>query len=63
MFEPLILDDELEEVLRSVDNLIIDQNMTLVEDTILEKKITKTRRGQCEAFWFEQKGQPPSVAM
>ena len=37
-FEPSILDDELEEILPSVDDLFIDRKMMLAEDIILEKK-------------------------
>lgn len=42
-FEPSMPNDKLEEVLPLVNNLIIDQEMILVEETILE--ITKMHRG------------------
>lgn len=41
-FELSMLDDELE-ILLTVDDLVIDQKMMLVEDTILEKITRRTR--------------------
>ena len=37
-----MLDDGLEEILPLVGDLVIDQEMTLVDDTIMEKKIIET---------------------
>lgn len=55
-------DDKPNNMLSSIEDLVIDQEKPLEEDIIIEKKSTTTRRGIKIIFRIWHKGQKPSVA-
>ncbi|KAL6217406.1 hypothetical protein ACLB2K_010623 [Fragaria x ananassa] len=64
LFEPPLLNDngDNKTVLPSVEDLWFDQEDPLVEDCILERKVTTTRKGERTAFLIGRAGQVPSKA-
>ncbi|KAA8538962.1 hypothetical protein F0562_025654 [Nyssa sinensis] len=50
LFEPFMLYSEPQEMLPSIDDLVVERETSLTEDTILEKKVTTTRHGNRESF-------------
>ncbi|KAA8518207.1 hypothetical protein F0562_015681 [Nyssa sinensis] len=62
LFEPSMLDGEPQETLPSIDDLVVERETSLPEDTILEKKVTTTRHGDRESFRIGRQGQCPSKA-
>ncbi|KAA8534380.1 hypothetical protein F0562_031869 [Nyssa sinensis] len=62
LFEPSMLDGEPQEMLPSIDDLVVERETSLTEDTILEKKVTITRHGDRESFRIGRQGQCPSKA-
>lgn len=40
----------------------MEREISLAKDTIVEKKLTTTRRGDIESFWIGLQGQYPSKA-
>ena len=65
LFEPPLLDDDGDNktVLPSVEDLWFDREDPLVEDCILERKVTTTRKGERTAFLIGRAGQVPSKEM
>ncbi|KAL6134086.1 hypothetical protein ACLB2K_066319 [Fragaria x ananassa] len=64
LFEPPLLNDDGDNktVLPSVEDLWFDREDPLVEDCILERKVTTTRKGERTAFLIGRAGQVPSKA-
>ncbi|KAA8535891.1 hypothetical protein F0562_030894 [Nyssa sinensis] len=62
LFEPSMLDGEPQEMLPSINDLVVERETSLTEDTILEKKVTTTRHGDRESFRIGRQGQCPSKA-
>ncbi|KAA8521665.1 hypothetical protein F0562_012345 [Nyssa sinensis] len=56
LFEPSMLDGEPQETLPSIDDLVVERETSLTEDTILEKKVTTTRHGDRESFRIGRQG-------
>ncbi|GJR36291.1 transposon ty3-I gag-pol polyprotein [Tanacetum coccineum] len=50
LFEPSMLDEEPVEYLPSLDELINEQEKVLTEDTIVERKLSSTRRGERKSY-------------
>jgi hypothetical protein len=57
MSHPCFDEDEEGQVLPSIEDLAPDAQAKLLEDTILQKKIRMTRRGQQELWQVGLKGQ------
>ncbi|GJX96113.1 transposon ty3-G gag-pol polyprotein [Tanacetum coccineum] len=62
LFEPSMLDEELGESLPAVEDITTDQEKTLFEDTIVERKTSSTRRGERKSYRIAKRGQLPSSA-
>ena len=64
LFEPPLLNDDGDNktVLPSVEDLWFDREDPLVEDCILERKVTTTRKGERTTFLIGRAGQVPSKA-
>lgn len=65
LFEPSMLTEEEQEgnqVLPSIEDLVPHTMNALQEDSVLQKKVCTTRRGQQELWLTELKGQKPNKA-
>ena len=63
-FEPSMLDEDEEEgtILPSIEDLVQDAQSKLDHDTILQRKLRNTRRGEQEFLQVGVKGQIPTKA-
>lgn len=64
LYEPPMLDDDGDEkvLLPRVEELWFDREDPLLEDCILERKVTPTRRGERVSYLIGRQGQLPSKA-
>ena len=63
LFEPFLIEDpEEQSQLPSIDDLLPEYLNELQEDTVLDKKVRTTRKGDVEYFRIGLKGSKPSSA-
>ena len=62
LYESSMLDQEEGQVLPSVEDLALDTQAELIEDTVLQKSCKTTRQGQRDLWQIGLKGQLPSKA-